>query len=235
MWSAADLHVHTTASDGLASPEEVVDWVDEYTDLTVVAITDHNSVDGSLAAFEYARAKQARVEVVVGQEVDSRDGHIIGLWAPAAIAPGMSAQQTVRAIHEQGGIAIAAHPFAPRWWHRHGLSRGDIDEYDTTSFDAVEVANSTPLLLFANVRARLYWRANRHRLAKTGGSDAHILSVIGSSKTLFEGSTALDLRAAIVARTTRVVGPGVSPRRGLRYARDVREIKQRNRALRHRS
>jgi hypothetical protein len=151
------------------------------------------------------------------------------LWTPKLIAPGMSAHDTVAEIHAQGGLAVAAHPYAPRWWHKHGLCRGETSVYDCVDFDGVEVANSTPLLLAANFRARAYWRANRHRLAATGGSDAHILSVIGTSRTLFPGSTAEDLRHAIEARTTRGHGPTFNPGRSFSYARKVPEIKERDR------
>jgi predicted metal-dependent phosphoesterase TrpH len=226
-YSSADLHVHTTASDGTASPRDVLEWVAEETPLSVVAICDHNTNEGALEAA--AVAHEYGVDVVVGQEVESTDGHILGLWTPELVSPGMSAEQTVAAIHAQGGLAVIAHPYAPRWWHRHGLCRGETSVYDSVAFDGVEVANSTPLLMAANVRAKRYWRANSKRLAATGGSDAHMLSVIGTSRTLFPGRTAEDLHAAIVARTTRGWGPSFSPLRPVRYARRVPEIRQRDR------
>jgi len=227
-WSTADLHVHTTASDGTATPRQVLDWVCEHTELKVIAITDHNVVDGALEAARIATAERYPVEVVVGQEVESAQGHIIGLWTAERVPIGMSAAETVEAIHAQGGLAIVAHPFAPRWWHKHGLCRGDVGVYDAVPFDGFEIANSTPLLMNANVLARMYYRANRRRLASTGGSDAHILPAIGSSRTLFLGASAEDLREAIEARATLVRGPGFSPLRGLRYARKVPEIKRRD-------
>lgn len=224
--SAADLHVHTTASDGTATPREVLEWASTRTDLAVIAICDHNTVEGALEAASIAH--EYPVEVVVGQEVESADGHILGLWAPTFVKPGRPAAQTIADIHAQGGIAVAAHPFAPRWWHKHGLCRGDRDVYDACDYDAVEVANSTPLLFLANFFARGYQKHNRERLAATGGSDAHMISVIGTSRTLFEGSTAEDLRRALIARETRGWGPAWSPTRTVRYARKVPEIKARD-------
>ncbi|TLM97428.1 MAG: phosphotransferase [Actinobacteria bacterium] len=224
--SAADLHVHTTCSDGTASPAEVLEWASEATSLSVVAICDHNTNEGGLEAARIASGY--RVDVIVGQEVESTDGHILGLWTPELVRPGMCAEDTVAAIHEQGGLAIIAHPFAPRWWHKHGLCRGDRSVYDRVGYDGIEVANSTPMLAFANVRARMYWRANRQRLAATGGSDAHMTRVLGTSRTLFEGSTAEELRAALEARTTRGWGPSFEPLRAWRYAHKVPEIRARD-------
>lgn len=225
-YSTADLHVHTTASDGTASPAEVLEWASEATDLSVIAICDHNTNEGALEAAALSSAY--RVEVVVGQEVESAEGHILGLWTPDMIRPGMSAEETVDAIHAQNGLAIIAHPFAPRWWHKHGLCRGERVVYDALPFDGVEVANSTPLLLFANGQARKYWRSNRDRLAATGGSDAHMMSVVGTSRTIFEGHTADDLRRSLEQKTTRGWGPAFQPLRALRYAAKVPEIKHRD-------
>jgi predicted metal-dependent phosphoesterase TrpH len=226
-YSTADMHVHTTASDGTASPREVLAFVSEHTDLSVIAFCDHNTNEGGLEAAGYAA--EYGVEVIVGQEVESAQGHILGLWTPRLIVPGMSAEETVAEIHAQGGLAIVAHPYAPRWWDKHGLCRGETSIYDAVDFDGVEVANSTPLLFAANFRARSYWRANQGRLAATGGSDAHMLSVIGSSRTLFPGRTAEDLRHALENRTTRGFGPTFNPTRSVKYARKVPEIKERDR------
>ena len=231
--SSADLHLHTTASDGTASPTEVLAWVAEQTDLKVIAICDHNTNEGALEAAAAAHAYG--VEVVVGQEVESSDGHILGLWTPELIAPGMPAETTVAEIHRQGGLAIVAHPYAPKWWAHHGLCRGATEIYDAVDYDGIEVANSTPLLFFANFHARRYWQSNASRLAATGGSDAHMLSVIGTSRTLFAGTTAADLRAALEARATRGWGPSFNPVRSLAYARKVREIKARDRESRLRA
>ncbi|PKQ16153.1 MAG: phosphotransferase [Actinobacteria bacterium HGW-Actinobacteria-7] len=225
-YSAADLHVHTTASDGTANPEELLEWASEATDLSVVAICDHNTNEGALEAA--ALAHRFRVDVIVGQEVESSDGHILGLWTPELIPAELDAHETVARIHAQGGLAIAAHPFAPRWWHKHGLCRGERSVYDCVDYDGVEVANSTPLLFLANFRARGYHRANADRLAATGGSDAHMLSVVGTSRTIFPGTTQDDLRRAIEMRTTRGWGPSFQPLRAYRYARRVPEIRMRD-------
>lgn len=231
--SAADLHVHTTASDGTATPRQVLEWASGRTGVSVIAICDHNTVEGALEAASIAH--EYPIEVVVGQEVESADGHILGLWAPQRIAPDRSAAETIADIHAQGGLAVIAHPFAPRWWHKHGLSRGERPVYDECAYDAVEVANSTPLLFLANFHARAYWRENRDRLAATGGSDAHMLHAVGTSLTLFEGSTAADLRRALEARETRGWGPGFSATRAWRYASRIREIRRRNLESRTRS
>lgn len=223
-WSPADLHIHTTASDGVATPAEVVDWVSSRTDLKVIAIADHNTNVGAIEAAAIVAERGLPLEVVIAQEVESSDGHIIGLWTPELVRPGMNAADTVAAIHAQDGLAVAAHPFAPRLWSRAGLDRGSRSVYEAVEYDAMEVANSTPLLFAANWAAHLYQHANSDRFACTGGSDAHILQIIGTSRTYFPGETADELRIAIEEKTTRVSRPGFSPRRNMRYARNVFRI-----------
>ena len=105
----ADLHLHTTASDGWPAPHQLVDYA-RATRLDVIAVTDHDTIEGALRAADYA-AGFSKLHVVIGEEVSSRDGHIVALYIERRIRPGMSAAATVHAIHEQGGLAVAVHPF----------------------------------------------------------------------------------------------------------------------------
>src|SRR3979409_983730 len=115
----ADLHMHTTCSDGWPTPHELVDHAARRARLSVIAVTDHAPIEGALRAREYA-AKRTRFQVIVGEEVSSRDGHIVALFLERRVRPGMSAAATVHAIHDQGGLAIAAHPFWRTEWQGPG-------------------------------------------------------------------------------------------------------------------
>lgn len=197
----ADLHIHTDRSDGWPSPEEVVEHVATFADLDVIAVTDHDTIEGALRAAA-AAALPGAPHVIVGEEVSSRDGHIVGLFLEKRVRPGMSAAGTVRAIHEQGGIAFAAHPMwrterQARGGRVHGVgwTAGDVD------FDGIEVENATPgLYLFNQMAHRLNEVAGR---AELGNSDAHILDAIGRAYTSFPGRTPTALRRAIVDRKTQ--------------------------------
>ena len=197
----ADLHMHTTASDGWPTPAALVDHVSRRTDLNVIAITDHDTIEGALRAADRA-AGRPRLEVVIGEEVSSRDGHIVGLFLERTIPPGMSAAATVHAIHDQGGLAFAAHPF---WRTRRQVRSGPVHglgwlaaEFD---FDAIEIENATPGFYVFNQLAR---RLNDGLgSAELGCSDAHIVDAVGRAYTAFPGSTAADLRSAIESAKTR--------------------------------
>ena len=198
--SAADLHVHTTASDGTASPTEVLEWASEATDLAVVAICDHNTNEGALEAAGVAH--RYRVEVVVGQEVESTDGHILGLWTPEIIAPGRSAEHTVAEDSPSGRTRHRGPPFraalvAPtRAVPRRGIG---IRSRAVRRHRGGQLHAAAPVRQLPGAQVR---KQNRSRLSATGGSDAHMLSVVGTSRTSFPGSTAEDLRRALESRET---------------------------------
>jgi len=199
--SRADLHMHTSCSDGWPSPLELVTHVIASTDLRVIAVTDHDTLEGALRAADRA-AKTGGIEVVIGEEVSSRDGHILGLFLERRVRPGMSAAATLHAIHDQGGLAIAPHPF---WRTLRRESNGGVVHgvgwlAAELEFNAIEVENGTPGFYVFNRMAR---RLNLGLgAAETGSSDAHILDAIGRAYTEFRGSTAADLRRAIEARDT---------------------------------
>jgi predicted metal-dependent phosphoesterase TrpH len=196
----ADLHMHTRFSDGWPSPAELVDHVAANTDLHVIAVTDHDTIEGALRAAERA-SRRSNLEVVIGEEVTSRDGHILALFIEKRVRPGMSAAATVHAIHDQGGIAVAAHPF---WRTQRMVRTGKVHGVGWLAaeldFDAVEVENATPGFYVFNQMA--------HRLSlgrgatEIGSSDAHILDAIGRAFTEFQGRTAADLREAIETGAT---------------------------------
>lgn len=204
--SKADIHIHTTASDGLQEPEEIVDYAASHTDLQVIAITDHDTVEGAHCAYQYWRKNRQRfsnLEVIRGIEVSSADGHILGLFVEETIPSLMSAIDTVCAIHEQGGIAIAAHPFTPLEWILSPQGVGKV--IGEVAFDGVETLNSVPLETFANRKTATFNRANR-QLPELGGSDAHYKTMIGNAYTAFDGVTSADFRMSVQSGRVRAGG-----------------------------
>ena len=163
-----DLHVHTSHSyDGRSSVDEVVAAA-KAKGLDGVAITDHNSVAGHLEAKKYSKSGFL---VIPGIEVASADGHIVGLGISELIPRGLSAKETVERIRGQGGIAIAAHPFA--------LGRRPGVVYKA-KFDAIEVLNSRAFFI-SNPLARGF--AERNKIPMVAGSDAHRMEDIGLAYT----------------------------------------------------
>jgi hypothetical protein len=214
VWSKADLHIHSNHSDGLARIPEIMEFVQNETDLKVIAITDHNTIEGAL--FAQSLQDLYDFEVVVGEEISSKSGHIIGLWLTETVPPGLTAAETVARISEQGGVAIIAHPFANRAFGPFGLESVGKAIHDV-AFHALEVYNSSPYLVYANRLAAKAFTGGQG-IAATGGSDAHVLKAIGKGYTLFRGSTAGDLRRSIDNLETRAEASRGGLSLALRYA-----------------
>jgi predicted metal-dependent phosphoesterase TrpH len=198
----ADLHIPSLASDGTAGIEAILDHVERETDLDVIAITDHVRVDAAVVAQAMARDRGLRAEVVVGEEVTTLGGHLLGLYLDRPIRPYRSLRSTIVAVHEAGGLAIPAHPLVPFPLCAQGwLLRRLLDDPDPTAHpDALETFN--PTSLGRPWHRRVVRFADLHGLARLGNSDAHTLDAIGSGWTTFPGRDAADLRRAIETRTT---------------------------------
>src|SRR5690348_11086510 len=113
----ADLHMHSTYSDGIGTIEQILNYVQRKTDLDVIAITDHDVIEGSLRARDLWSKGAYRFEFVVGEEVSTQDGHLLGLFIEKRIQPGLGLERSIDLIHEQGGLAVIAHPLHPLFRH----------------------------------------------------------------------------------------------------------------------
>ncbi len=198
----ADLHIHTLASDGTAGIQEILEHVEGQTDLDVIAIADHERIDAAVAARSMARDRGLRVDVVVGEEITTLGGHLLGLFLDRPIRPYRSMRTTILAVHDAGGLAIPAHPLVPyplcaqAWTLRRLLDDPDPGAHP----DGLETFN--PTSLGRPLHRRVVRFADDHGLAHLGNSDAHALEAIGTGWTTFAGQDADDLRRAILAGTT---------------------------------
>jgi predicted metal-dependent phosphoesterase TrpH len=209
----ADLHMHTRHSDGAPTVQALLDYVAGKTCLDVIAITDHDTIAGALEARALMARRPYPFELIVGEEVSTCDGHLVGLFLNERIPAGMSARDTVAAIHRQGGLAFAPHPFFHAM-QESGSAATMVGLGETVrelALDAIETLNATPFLAAANRRARAF-NMETTRLPELGASDGHILAAIGKGYTEFPGSTASDLAAALHAGTVAAIGVRYAPR-----------------------
>ena len=169
-----DLHVHSSASaDCHVNPLEMAAQCRRF-GLDPIFLTDHDTIDGALEL-----RRQGSFRVVVGEEVMTSDGELVGLFLEKSIAPGLDAVQTASRIKEQKGLVYLEHPYDE--FRRH-LSEDAIERI-ADMIDIVEVFNS-----------RSDARANRKAqdlcdtlgAAPGAGSDSHSLRSIGSAYTEME-------------------------------------------------
>jgi len=203
----ADLHMHSHYSDGLGTIPEILAFVGQQADMDVIAITDHNTIEGALRARELAEKQGTRFEVIVGEEVSTREGHLLTLFLEERIPPGLSVERSIELTHQQGGLAIIAHPFNRVF--RHSIQREVVDRLQHAPAEArpdgIETLNGS----FAGIGSSHLAMARNRRiygLPETGSSDAHTVTAIGCAFTWFEGTSASDLQDALLRSATRPGG-----------------------------
>lgn len=209
----ADLHLHTRESDGFATVEDLVDFVEHETELDLIAVTDHEDAAGGHRAREYAARRGYRLDVVVGAEVTTLQGHLLALFIDECPRSFRSIERSLEAIHRQDGLAVVPHPMS---WLTRSISRRTLDRLHQRAeagitVDAIETANPSPAGKATRERTCELNRA--WGLPETGGSDAHHLVHVATGWTAFPGTGADALRAAIATGATL---PGMSRYPGLR-------------------
>ena len=204
----ADPHCHTTASDGMVTPAELVSAA-VAAGLHLIAVTDHDTMRAVKEVQE--RGQAMGLQVVPGQEVTTAwpaQTHVLGWFLERPVRMGMSLADSVAAIHDQGGLAIVPHPFMPVYFGsiQPGMLRRLLEVHPV---DGIEMMFTVPIGRRRRKALDAFFAANAERLgAQVGGSDSHFGSHdIARVVTAYEGY----FRTAIVERTTR-------PRLGMRHA-----------------
>lgn len=196
----ADLHMHTSLGDGLSSVQQIFDYVENYTDLDIIAITDHDDIRGAMQALELAERRNYRFKVIPGNEITTRHGHLLALFVTREFPMLKSLEVSIAAVHEAGGMAIAPHPLS---WLTASIREKQLLAVHSGKypFHGIETFNPSYAGRVAHERVKALNKEVLH-LPEFGGSDAHANSMIGKGYTLFPGSTVEDLLKAIKERTT---------------------------------
>lgn len=187
----------------MAEIPELLAYVEERTDLAVIAVTEHDDLRAAFQAREALARGRYRFEVVVGEEVTTLEGHLLALYIEEPVPALKPLAPTVEAIHRQGGLCVIPHPMS---WLTRSIGQRTIEHIlregsDGVYFDAIDTTSGSPAARVSAEKAR---RLNRERyhLTEVGGSDAHFLKAVGACYTTFDGSTADELRRAILAGST---------------------------------
>lgn len=176
-----DLHCHSEASADCSTPLVLFPARCRERGVWVQAITDHNEIWGAQKLQEMLEEEKVKkagfpLTIIVGEEVSTTNGEIIGLFLREKIPAGMSPKETVAAIKEQGGLVCLPHGFDPlkRWRLQPTALETVADE-----IDVVETFNARISQLRWN-QAAVDW-SKLHGVAMSAGSDAHTLADIGSA------------------------------------------------------
>ncbi len=171
-----DLHVHTSCSlDSLIKFDKLLETCDRH-HIDCVAITDHNRID---CAIKWHKTAPSRI--IVGEEIKTNAGEIIGLFLNDYIPPNLSPQETIKRIKEQGGIVYIPHPFDSL---RGSVLKKQVLEEIIDEVDIIEVFNSRNAFSYSNKRA--YDLARKKNVTIGAGSDAHSSLEVGRAYVLIE-------------------------------------------------
>ncbi len=187
----AEFHIHTSASqDSLQSRRTLLRQCKKH-GIDCVAITDHNEVKFALKNADYFR--KHGVEIIVGEEIFSSEGEIIGLFLTERIAPGQTALETVRAIRCQGGLVYVPHPYDEK---RHKtVLRPEALKAIASEVDLIECHNGRNIDPSYSLRQAEI--AKNYGLRGIVGSDAHTPMEIGRNYCLVSSFTREGLLEAI--------------------------------------
>jgi len=171
-----DMHSHTMFSgDSTTTLDEIVESVVE-AGIDVLCVTDHNAIEGAVR-LQRELEGDGICRVIVGEEVRTHTGEIIGLFLTERISFGDNAIDTAAQIRNQGGVMYVPHPFDPM---RRNLTEASLIELsDLGLVDAIEAHNSKTSLQSLNKQAREFGESRG--LALGAGSDAHVPHALGSA------------------------------------------------------
>lgn len=179
-----DPHIHSIYSgDARSKPRDIIKQA-LILGLDAIAISDHNSIEGSRIAIELSK-KIDNLLVIPSIEISSNEGHILGFGVETLIPKDLSPEETIERIHDEGGVAIIPHPFSS---YRNGLffkhrkiMKKLVDSNGPTSIEGVEVLNARYIIGYSNTKSNRL--ANKYNLAKIGSSDSHFIGSIGDCYT----------------------------------------------------
>jgi predicted metal-dependent phosphoesterase TrpH len=197
-----DLHNHTRWSfDCSMDPGKVVRLA-KARGLDAIAITDHDEIEG---AREARRAAGGDLLVIVGEEIDTRAGDVLGLFLEEKISTD-DPLEAIRAIHDQGGLAILAHPFT---------KTKSVDDRVARALDGCEGFNArhsgVPSIEGSDPEPRIATFAREYDLALTAGSDAHFYRELARARTIVSASTLEEAKEQIRRGNTVLSGRRSSP------------------------
>jgi hypothetical protein len=197
----ADLHMHTSySSDCATTPRELLAACEE-SGLTAIAITDHNTIEGAL---EVSHLAPKNMHVIVGEEVMTKEGEIIGLYLNEEIPMGLTAVETVRRIQEQGALVYVPHPFDPL----HLTPSYALLARIAADIDILEVYN--PRITFDSFNEKARQLARKYDIPGGAGSDCHVVQGIGSAMlSLRKFSNPHELLASL--READIIRSSMSP------------------------
>ncbi len=197
-----DSHIHSEYSPDSSSRIDDILEVANKRNIDIIAISDHNTVDGTSEVM--AKTRNTDILAIPSIEVSSTLGHILGFGCEENIPRDLSPQETIDRIHDLGGLAIIPHPYC---FYRHGLLC-KID-YKELKIDAIETKNARFIVGYCNGKAKNL--SKKENIPEVGASDAHYWKFVGDCYSLIDAEKDIDsVLKSIKKGKTKACGKGTS-------------------------
>ena len=197
-----DSHIHSEYSpDSHSKIDDILD-VARSRNVDIIAISDHNTVDGTSEVMR--KTRNTDILAIPSIEISSRNGQILGFGCEENIPRGLSPEDTIDRIHDLGGLAIVPHPYC---FYRHGLLCKS--DYNDLKIDAIETRNARFIVGYCNNKAKNL--AIRENIPTLGASDAHYWKFVGDCYSMIDCEKDIDsVFKAILKNKVEAHGKGTS-------------------------
>lgn len=197
-----DSHIHSEYSPDSSSKIDDILKKAKIEKIDVIAISDHNTVDGTDEVIK--KTRNTDILAIPSIEISSKDGHIIGFGCEENISSNLTPEETIDKIHDLGGIAIIPHPYC---FYRHGLLHKR--DYKNLKFDAIETKNARFIVGYCNRKAKNL--SKKENVPSLGASDAHYWKFVGDCYSLVDCEKDIDsIIKAILKNKVEAHGKGTS-------------------------
>jgi len=168
-------HVHTKYSYDSTLPFWLLYMRCVMNGITHITITEHNTIEGAIAFKRYCERKGEKVQVIVGEEIMTTAGEIIGLFLKKNISGGLSPEDTISEIKKQGGIVYVPHPYDEKRYKT--VLKENYIEVLAPLIDCIEVHNGRNISPLYDMKQNEI--AEKYNLRKVIGGDIHTFIEIG--------------------------------------------------------
>ena len=197
-----DSHIHSEYSPDSSSKIDDILKVAKKENIDVIAISDHNTVDGTSEVLR--KTRNTDILAIPSIEISSTQGHILGFGCEENIPRDLTPEDTIDRIHDLGGLAIIPHPYC---FYRHGLLHKT--DYKKLKIDAIETKNARFIVGYCNWKAKKLSK-NEH-ITELGASDAHYYKFVGDCYSMVDSEQDIDsILKAIKKGNTESHGKGTS-------------------------
>ena len=197
-----DSHIHSEYSPDSSSKIDDILKVAKKENIDVIAISDHNTVEGTSEVLK--KTRNTDILAIPSIEISSTQGHILGFGCEENIPRDLTPEDTIDRIHDLGGLAIVPHPYC---FYRHGLLHKT--DYKNLKIDAIETKNARFIVGYCNWKAKKL--SKNEQISELGASDAHYYKFVGDCYSIVDSEKDIDnILKAIKKGNTESHGKGTS-------------------------